>query len=123
MRVFAFDLEQEDIIKCCGKGRDAYPGTDLGARLWQVARLVQAGLPARVYAVRLAGFDTHARQAAAHPQLLKVLGDGELKKKLAVTAHRFSASAKTKIEAAGGSVTTLPGKKPVVKNKKSAAKK
>jgi large subunit ribosomal protein L15 len=55
--------------------------------------------------------------------VLKVLGDGELKKKLAVTAHRFSASAKTKIEAAGGSVTTLPGKKPVVKNKKSAAKK
>jgi uncharacterized protein (DUF1501 family) len=58
-----------------GKGRDAYPGTDLSVRLWQVARLVQAGLPARVYAVRLAGFDTHARQAAAHPQLLKVLGD------------------------------------------------
>jgi large subunit ribosomal protein L15 len=55
--------------------------------------------------------------------VLKVLGDGELKKKLAVTAHRFSASAKTKIEAAGGSLITLPGKKPVVKNKKSAEKK
>ena len=44
-----------------GKGRDAYPGTDLAKRLWQVARLVQAGFPARVYAVRLSGFDTHAR--------------------------------------------------------------
>jgi large subunit ribosomal protein L15 len=55
--------------------------------------------------------------------VLKVLGDGELKKKLVVTAHRFSASARSKIEAAGGSVTELPGKSPLVKNKKSAAKK
>jgi large subunit ribosomal protein L15 len=54
--------------------------------------------------------------------VVKVLGDGELKKKLAVSAHRFSASARTKIEAAGGSVTTLPGKKPVVKNKQASAK-
>jgi len=55
--------------------------------------------------------------------VLKVLGDGELKKKLAVTAHRFSTSARSKIEAAGGSVTELPGKKPLVKKKKSAEKK
>jgi large subunit ribosomal protein L15 len=33
---------------------------------------------------------------------VKVLGTGELKKKLTVTAHAFSASAKSKIEAAGG---------------------
>jgi uncharacterized protein (DUF1501 family) len=58
-----------------GKGRDAYPGTDLGQRLWQIARLIDAGLPARVYGVRLSGFDTHARQAAAHAGLLKTLGD------------------------------------------------
>ncbi len=31
-----------------------------------------------------------------------ILGQGELKKKLTVNAHRFSASAKQKIEAAGG---------------------
>ncbi|MBO0721941.1 MAG: 50S ribosomal protein L15 [Blastocatellia bacterium] len=31
-----------------------------------------------------------------------VLGEGELKKSLTVSAHRFSASAKEKIEAAGG---------------------
>ena len=37
--------------------------------------------------------------------VLKVLGDGELTKKLAVSAHRFSASAKEKIEKAGGSAT------------------
>ncbi len=33
---------------------------------------------------------------------VKILGDGELKKKLAVTANGFSASAVKKIEAAGG---------------------
>jgi large subunit ribosomal protein L15 len=33
---------------------------------------------------------------------IKILGDGELKKKLVVKAHAFSASARTKIEAAGG---------------------
>lgn len=39
--------------------------------------------------------------------LLKVLGDGELKKKLTVSAHRFSASARQKIEQAGGKVVLL----------------
>lgn len=34
---------------------------------------------------------------------LKILGDGELTRKLTVKAHRFSAGAKKKIEAAGGS--------------------
>lgn len=38
---------------------------------------------------------------------VKVLGNGELTKKLSVTAHAFSASARDKIEAAGGSVTPL----------------
>jgi large subunit ribosomal protein L15 len=35
---------------------------------------------------------------------LKVLGDGDLSKKLDVTAARFSAAAKQKIEAAGGTI-------------------
>ena len=38
---------------------------------------------------------------------VKVLGTGELTKKLSVTAHRFSASAREKIEAAGGTATAL----------------
>jgi large subunit ribosomal protein L15 len=53
--------------------------------------------------------------------LIKVLGDGELSKKLAVSAHRFSASAKEKIEKAGGSVTVIPGRTPVAEKKKKAA--
>ena len=51
---------------------------------------------------------------------LKILGDGELTKKLKVTAHRFSKSAQEKIEKAGGEAIALPAKKPVVKNKQKA---
>ncbi|MBN1589279.1 MAG: 50S ribosomal protein L15 [Pirellulales bacterium] len=54
--------------------------------------------------------------------VLKVLGDGELTKKLTVWAHRFSKSAIEKIRLAGGESVVLPGKKPVVKNKMNAAK-
>ena len=39
--------------------------------------------------------------------LVKILGRGELKAKLDIIAHAFSASAKTAIEKAGGSVTIL----------------
>ena len=38
---------------------------------------------------------------------VKILGDGELKSKLQISAHAFSKSAKTKIEAAGGTATVL----------------
>ena len=38
---------------------------------------------------------------------VKILGQGELSKKLAVTAHAFSKSAREKIEAAGGSCTIV----------------
>jgi large subunit ribosomal protein L15 len=37
-----------------------------------------------------------------------ILGDGELGHKLTVRAHRFSTSAREKIEAAGGSIDVLP---------------
>ena len=55
--------------------------------------------------------------------VLKILGKGEISKKLTVNAHRFSESAKKKIEAAGGTCVVLPGKKAVVKNKQKSAKK
>jgi large subunit ribosomal protein L15 len=40
---------------------------------------------------------------------VKILGSGDLSKKLAVSAHGFSKSAREKIEAAGGTVTWLRG--------------
>ena len=39
--------------------------------------------------------------------LVKILGRGELKAKLDITVHSFSASAKSAIESAGGTATTL----------------
>jgi large subunit ribosomal protein L15 len=47
---------------------------------------------------------------------VKVLGEGELTKKLSVTAHSFSKSAVEKIEATGGSVVRL--REPVQRKKK-----
>jgi large subunit ribosomal protein L15 len=41
-------------------------------------------------------------------ELVVILGRGELKKPLKVKAHRFSASARAKIEAAGGEIEELP---------------
>jgi len=49
--------------------------------------------------------------AKGHFDEVKVLGDGELTKKLSVTAHRFSKSAEQKITAAGGSVNILKPKR------------
>src|ERR671930_1654701 len=40
---------------------------------------------------------------------LKILGHGDLSKKLTVSAHNFSKSAREKIEQAGGSITWLRG--------------
>ena len=53
---------------------------------------------------------------------LKILGEGELKKKLNVSAHRFSKSALEKIEKAGGTATVLVAKISVEEKKKKAAK-
>ena len=54
---------------------------------------------------------------------LKVLGDGEVTKKLKVSAHRFSKTAVEKIAQAGGETIILPGKAPVVKVKPVRKKK
>ena len=54
---------------------------------------------------------------------IKVLADGELSEKLSVSAHRFSGAARSKIEAAGGSVVELMPHQPKEdkrKKKKSA---
>jgi large subunit ribosomal protein L15 len=51
--------------------------------------------------------DLVARGAARKGELIKVLGTGDVGSALRVTAHAFSASAKEKITAAGGTVTEL----------------
>lgn len=61
---------------------------------------------------------------------LKILGEGDLTVKLTVEAHKFSASARTKIEAVGGSVVEIPweferrsrsaGPNPAMRNRKTS---
>ncbi len=46
-----------------------------------------------------------AAGVAGKKQLIKILGDGRLQTALDVTAHAFSASARTQIEGAGGHAT------------------
>lgn len=51
--------------------------------------------------LKTAGLLKHLREP------VKVLGNGDLSKKLTVSAHKFSEAAKTKIEAAGGTCVVL----------------
>jgi large subunit ribosomal protein L15 len=48
-----------------------------------------------------------ANGLAGKRDLIKVLGRGEIKAKVAITAHKFSATALEAIEGAGGTATTL----------------
>lgn len=54
-------------------------------------------------------------RGAAHG--LRVLGDGDLTKKLTVRAHHFSKTALEKIQAKGGTAEVIPGPKKPVRNK------
>jgi large subunit ribosomal protein L15 len=51
---------------------------------------------------------------------LRVLGNGDVTKKLTVRAHHFSASAKEKIEKAGGTAALIPLPKKPARNKMKA---
>ena len=48
-----------------------------------------------------------ANRLATKNEIVKILGRGELKAKLTVSAHKFTATAKAAIEAAGGEVVIL----------------
>ncbi|MEZ7497346.1 50S ribosomal protein L15 [Flavobacterium sp. ALD4] len=48
-----------------------------------------------------------SNRLATKNEIVKILGRGELKAKLKVTAHKFTATAKAAIEAAGGEAVTM----------------
>ncbi|HCY96927.1 MAG TPA: 50S ribosomal protein L15 [Polaribacter sp.] len=48
-----------------------------------------------------------ANRLAGKNDLVKILGNGELKAKLNITVHKYTATAKAAIEAAGGDVVSL----------------
>jgi large subunit ribosomal protein L15 len=91
----------------------------------------------RVMAVNVSQLDKHFQDgdevsaeslkgkpiAGGQFDILKILGDGAIDKKLKVVAHRFSKTAKEKIEAAGGEVVIVPGRTPVEVKKKAAREK
>ena len=64
-----------------------------------------------------------ARLVQGRDVRIKVLGEGEITKKLTVSAHAFSTSAKEKIEKAGGSVVVLPARFVAEASKSPEAKK
>ena len=121
-----------------GKGQTARSGSSIrigfeGGQMPLIRRIPKRGfnnarhatryLPVNLEALNQfedgARVDASALRQAGLPngriEQIKILGDGELTKKLTVSAHAFSASAKTKIEAKGGTCEVLAGKpvKPV----------
>lgn len=89
--------------------------TVAGVNVGDLEQLFEAGEEVTPESLRAKGY------LKARYDELKILGDGELSKKLKVSAHRFSRSAKAKIEQAGGEAVVLPGKTPV-RDKRPAGK-
>jgi large subunit ribosomal protein L15 len=122
------------IGKTCGrgqKGQKARHGGDIGKLHFQGGQTpIQRRLPKRGFRVPFpiqtvavnvgllerfdkgATVDEAALRAARLVQgrdvRIKILGEGELKKALTVSAHGFSKSAQEKIEKAGGKVVVVP---------------
>jgi large subunit ribosomal protein L15 len=112
-----------------GKGQTARSGSSIrptfeGGQMPLIRRIPKRGFNNARFAVRylpvnleaLNRFDDGARVdeallrqtglAKGKADGIKILGRGELKKKLTVVAHAFSASARAKIEALGGACET-----------------
>jgi large subunit ribosomal protein L15 len=117
-----------------GKGQTARSGSSIrigfeGGQMPLIRRIPKRGFNNARHATRYAPvnleslnqFDNGARVdvdilrkaglANGPVKLVKILGDGELTKKLTVSAHAFSASARSKIEAKGGACELVAVKK------------
>jgi large subunit ribosomal protein L15 len=126
-----------------GKGQTARSGSSIrigfeGGQMPLIRRMPKRGFNNAAFATRyipvnlenLEQFDNGATvdEAALRKaglangtlKLIKVLGTGELKKKLTVSAHAFSASAKAAIEKAGGTCNIIT--KPTTETAKAATK-
>ncbi len=128
-----------------GKGQTARSGSSIrigfeGGQMPLIRRIPKRGFNNAQFAVRyipvnlevLNKFDDGAKvdEAALRAlglangrlQRVKILGDGELTRKLTVHAHAFSASARAKIEKLGGACQLIESKQPVQTESKEAAK-
>src|ERR687892_14021 len=119
-----------------GSGKGRYSGRGIkGQKSRSGSHSLPAGFEGGQMPINLRDLDRFAAGTEVTPEVLKqagligslrkdvkILGSGELSKKLAVSAHGFSKSAREKIEAAGGSVSWLRGE-PVERKPKKAAPK
>jgi large subunit ribosomal protein L15 len=117
-----------------GKGQSARSGSSIrigfeGGQMPLIRRLPKRGFNNAAFATRylpvnlesLNHFDNgavvdetalrNARFANGKSDGIKILGDGELKRKLTVRAHAFSKSAKEKIESQGGKCELIESRK------------
>jgi ribosomal protein L15 len=76
-----------------------------------------AGLTAEQKELRSAGKPFLRRLVVGKIDGVRILGDGELTRKLTVKADHFSKTAKEKIEKAGGTCDLVAKPKPPVRNK------
>jgi large subunit ribosomal protein L15 len=129
-----------------GKGQTARSGSSIrigfeGGQMPLYRRIPKRGFNNAQFTIRYIGvnvsaldkFDNNARidveamrkagLANGQSDGVKILGEGELTKKLSVTAHAFSASARTKIEARGGTCEVIAAKAAAVKPAKAKAAK
>jgi len=121
-----------------GKGQTARSGSSIrigfeGGQMPLIRRIPKRGFNNASHAIRylpvnidsLNRFEDGARVdeaalrnvglANGRAEGIKILGEGELTKKLTVSAHAFSASAKTKIEAKGGTCEVISPKAPTAR--------
>jgi large subunit ribosomal protein L15 len=128
-----------------GKGQTARSGSSIrigfeGGQMPLIRRIPKRGFNNAEFAVRyipvnlevLNKFDDGAKvdEAALRSlglangrlQRVKILGDGELTRKLTVHAHAFSASARAKIEELGGACQLIESKPPAQTEGKAPAK-
>lgn len=125
-----------------GKGQSARSGSSIrpgfeGGQMPLIRRIPKRGFNNVRHATRYAGvnlealnrFEDGARVdvvalksvglANGKSDGIKILGTGELKKKLTVSAHAFSASARKQIEGKGGSCEVIAKPAPAPKEKAS----
>ena len=88
---------------------NAYALTVVSINLGQISDAFKSGDSVTVESLR----EKHL--ARGRFDEVKILADGKLTKKLKISAHRFSAAARAKIEEAGGEAVVLAGKKPLAK--------
>jgi uncharacterized protein (DUF1501 family) len=72
-----------------------YPGNSLAASLRNVAALIAARMPTRVYFVSLSGFDTHSNQVPQQAQLLTQLSDSLAAFQKDLEAHQLDGQVMT----------------------------